>query len=192
MRVNNLNNSNIVNNASNFKAKYNQKMFNSLTDTTSQIADRLIEAEKKNLDFEKKILQKLLMGFSINELSQKLGVSLYKVNEISSKYNAHKIYIQRRDAIILEKLKQGLKRETVEKEMGVSKGTVQKVADANKIFRKLVKDRDVQIIEMVKSAPDVRADRIAEVKAKLTANPNYFNDVAVISETADKFINDLM
>lgn len=49
-----------------------------------------------------------------------------------------------------------------------------------------------RIIEMVKSAPDVRADRIAEVKAKLAANPNYFDDAAVVSETADKLINDLM
>lgn len=56
----------------------------------------------------------------------------------------------------------------------------------------LTRSEQKRIIEMVKSAPDVRADRIAEVKAKLTANPNYFNDVAVISETADKFINDLM
>ena len=56
----------------------------------------------------------------------------------------------------------------------------------------LTRSEQKRIIEMVKSAPDVRADRIAEVKAKLAANPNYFNDVAVISETADKFINDLM
>lgn len=56
----------------------------------------------------------------------------------------------------------------------------------------LTRSEQKRIIEMVKSTPDVRADRIAEVKAKLAANPNYFNDVAVISETADKFINDLM
>ena len=56
----------------------------------------------------------------------------------------------------------------------------------------LTRSEQKRIIEMVKSAPDVRADRIAEVKAKLAANPNYFNVVAVISETADKFINDLM
>ena len=56
----------------------------------------------------------------------------------------------------------------------------------------LTRSEQKRIIEMVKSAPDVRADRIAEVKAKLAANPNYFDDVAVISETADKFINDLM
>lgn len=56
----------------------------------------------------------------------------------------------------------------------------------------LTRSEQKRIIEMVKSVPDVRADRIAEVKAKLAANPNYFDDVAVISETADKFINDLM
>ena len=44
----------------------------------------------------------------------------------------------------------------------------------------LTRSEQKRIIEMVKSAPDVRADRIAEVKAKLAANPNYFDDVAVI------------
>lgn len=56
----------------------------------------------------------------------------------------------------------------------------------------LTRSEQKRIIEMVKSAPDVRADRIAEVKAKLAANPNYFDDAAVISGTADRLINDLM
>lgn len=56
----------------------------------------------------------------------------------------------------------------------------------------LSRSEQKRIIEMIKSAPDARADRIAEVKAKLAANPNYFDDAAVISETADKLINDLM
>jgi negative regulator of flagellin synthesis FlgM len=56
----------------------------------------------------------------------------------------------------------------------------------------LSRSEQKRIIEMVKSAPDVRADRIAEVKAKLAANPNYFDDVNVVSKTADIFINELM
>ncbi|MBQ2294950.1 MAG: flagellar biosynthesis anti-sigma factor FlgM [Spirochaetales bacterium] len=56
----------------------------------------------------------------------------------------------------------------------------------------LSRSEQKRIIEMVKSAPDVRADRIAEVKAKLAANPNYFDDAAVISGAADSLLNDLM
>ena len=56
----------------------------------------------------------------------------------------------------------------------------------------LTRSEQKRIIEMVKSAPDVRADRIAEVKAKLAANPNYFDDAAVISGAADSLLNDLM
>lgn len=56
----------------------------------------------------------------------------------------------------------------------------------------LSRSEQKRIIEMIKAAPDVRADRIAEVKAKLAANPNYFDDVTAVSETADKLMNDLM
>ena len=56
----------------------------------------------------------------------------------------------------------------------------------------LTRSEQKRIIEMVKSVPDVRVDRIAEVKAKLAANPNYFDDPAVISGTADRFLDDLM
>lgn len=56
----------------------------------------------------------------------------------------------------------------------------------------LSRSEQKRIIEMIKAAPDVRADRIAEVKAKLAANPNYFDDATVVNETADKLINDLM
>ena len=45
-------------------------------------------------------------------------------------------------------------------------------------------------METTKAVPDVRADRIAEVKARL-ADPNYMND-AVISMTADKIVDQLL
>ena len=44
-------------------------------------------------------------------------------------------------------------------------------------------------METVKAAPDVREDRIAEVKAKLQ-DPNYIND-AVVNSVADRLMDDL-
>ena len=41
--------------------------------------------------------------------------------------------------------------------------------------------------KVAKETPDVRADRIAEVKEKIK-DPNYLND-AVIKSTADKFLS---
>ena len=124
--------------------------------TTSEIATKLINEEKSKLDKEKVILQKLLMGFSISELAEKFGVSSYKVNLISVKYNAHKIYMQRRNEIILAKLKKGISRKTIEKEMDVSKKTVQDIAEANNIFKEKIKNRDALIIEKIKSGMEVK------------------------------------
>jgi len=46
----------------------------------------------------------------------------------------------------------------------------------------------LQAVETVKSsAPDVRADRVAEIKAKIN-DPNYIND-EIISKTADNIMN---
>jgi negative regulator of flagellin synthesis FlgM len=43
-----------------------------------------------------------------------------------------------------------------------------------------------QVIELVSSAPDVRLDRIAELKAKMN-DPNYLDD-RIINATADKIM----
>jgi negative regulator of flagellin synthesis FlgM len=43
-----------------------------------------------------------------------------------------------------------------------------------------------QVIELVSSAPDVRLDRIAELKEKVK-DPNYLND-QIINATADKIM----
>ena len=44
-----------------------------------------------------------------------------------------------------------------------------------------------QAIELVSSAPDVRADRVAELKQKIN-DPSYINDT-IIKATADKIID---
>jgi negative regulator of flagellin synthesis FlgM len=51
----------------------------------------------------------------------------------------------------------------------------------------LSKAESNKILEIVKSAPDVRADKIAEIKEKLK-DPNYLND-AIIGKTADSIIS---
>ncbi|MDA3957155.1 flagellar biosynthesis anti-sigma factor FlgM [Oceanispirochaeta sp.] len=45
----------------------------------------------------------------------------------------------------------------------------------------------LQAMESVKAAPDVREDRIAEVKARLQ-DPNYINDT-VVNSVADKLMD---
>lgn len=50
-----------------------------------------------------------------------------------------------------------------------------------------VKAEMFRAAEIVRSAPDVRADRVAEVKAKLE-DPNYIDDV-VIENTAEQIMD---
>jgi negative regulator of flagellin synthesis FlgM len=49
-----------------------------------------------------------------------------------------------------------------------------------------IKGELYQAIELVSAAPDVRAERIAELKQKIN-DPSYIND-AIINATADKII----
>jgi len=45
-----------------------------------------------------------------------------------------------------------------------------------------------KILEIVKNAPDVRADRVAEIKEKMK-NPNYIDNI-VLNKTADKIMDE--
>lgn len=47
-----------------------------------------------------------------------------------------------------------------------------------------------RVIEMVKAAPDVRADKVAELKAKID-DPSYL-DEAVLNATADRILDQLL
>lgn len=46
-----------------------------------------------------------------------------------------------------------------------------------------------QVYELARSAPELRAERIAELKAKI-ADPNYINDT-VLAATADRIMDQL-
>jgi len=54
----------------------------------------------------------------------------------------------------------------------------------------VVKAELYKALEVAKAAPEVRPDRVAEVKARL-ADPNYMND-AVVSMTADRIVDQLL
>ena len=148
MRINNIN---IYNQQVSFMGKKSPAVIKKLQKVSDDISTRLINEEKKLLDIDKIILEKLLMGYQVHEIAETLGVTLYKVTEISAKYNAHKIYMQNRNNIILEQLKNGVPRKTIMKEMGVSKGTVQKVAEGKNAFQKRIKERDLLIVEKLKA-----------------------------------------
>jgi len=146
MQINNLNLNPI-----NYKSKASSLGIKTLKKTTSEIATTLIENEKAKLEFERDILQLLLKGFSLSEVAEKKNVSLYLINKISAKYNAHKIYMQRREEIILDKLLNNKSRKTVVKEMDISKKVVQDVAEKYGVFKQNTEKRDELIIEKIKS-----------------------------------------
>ncbi|MBU0927864.1 MAG: flagellar biosynthesis anti-sigma factor FlgM [Spirochaetes bacterium] len=54
----------------------------------------------------------------------------------------------------------------------------------------VVKAELFKALELAKAAPDVRMDRVAELKAKID-DPNYIND-AVLSATADRILEQLL
>lgn len=114
------------------------------------------------------VMVKLFIFKSINKLSKVVFMSINKINSV----NGVNEYAKMNSA---------------------SQAGKTSIKDSVSISNEaLNRSEQKRIIEMIKSAPDVRVDRIAEVKAKLAANPNYFDDVAVVSETADKLMNDLM
>ena len=66
----------------------------------------------------------------------------------------------------------------------------QGASDAVSLSKEAVeKGEAFQVYELARSAPDLRADRIAELKAKI-ADPNYINDT-VLGGTADKIMEQL-
>jgi negative regulator of flagellin synthesis FlgM len=54
----------------------------------------------------------------------------------------------------------------------------------------VVKAELFKALELAKAAPDVRMDRVAELKAKLD-DPNYIND-AILNATADRILDQLL
>jgi len=51
----------------------------------------------------------------------------------------------------------------------------------------LIKSETNKIMESLKNTPDVRADKIAEIKAKIN-DPDYIND-SVLKDVADKILD---
>jgi FixJ family two-component response regulator len=153
MKIYNLN---LYNQNINFSAQKSPVIMKKLQKAASNTAQSLINKESCKIELERNILERLLVGDKIKDITKALGVSIYKVNEISAKYNAHKIYIQTRDNMILEKLKKGVPRKKIMEEMGISKRTVQEVAEANNAFVERVRKRDAYIIEKLKAGEQAK------------------------------------
>jgi negative regulator of flagellin synthesis FlgM len=54
----------------------------------------------------------------------------------------------------------------------------------------VVKAELFKALELAKAAPDIRMDRVAELKAKID-DPNYIND-AILNATADRILDQLL
>jgi negative regulator of flagellin synthesis FlgM len=81
--------------------------------------------------------------------------------------------------------------QNTQKASQTGKANAQRQSDAVSISAEAVeKGESFQVYELARQAPDVRADKIAELKAKIQ-DPNYINDT-VLSATADKIIEQLL
>lgn len=71
----------------------------------------------------------------------------------------------------------------------VQKQQSQNTADSIKVSKSAINRSElIKASTIAKNSPDIREDRIAEVKAKLK-NPNYIND-KVINSVAEKIMED--
>jgi len=71
----------------------------------------------------------------------------------------------------------------------VQKAQTQSSTDSIKVSKSAIsKSELIKAASVANNAPDIRADRVAEVKAKLE-DPNYINDT-VINSVAEKIMED--
>lgn len=94
------------------------------------------------VETQRLVVEKLLQGFDVPFLVKALNVTKHKVYELSTKYNARKVYIQDRDNIILQRLLVGQKRSKIAKEMDIDKASVHSVAEKNNAYIKYRTYRD--------------------------------------------------
>ena len=77
----------------------------------------------------------------------------------------------------------------INKNEKVARSQSQVKQDSIKVSKSALDKSDlIKAASIAKNAPDIRADRVAEVKAKL-ADPNYINDT-VINSVAEKIMED--
>lgn len=71
----------------------------------------------------------------------------------------------------------------------IQKTAQQSSSDSIKVSKSVISEAElVKAANIASNAPDIRADRVAEVKAKLQ-DPNYINDT-VINSVAEKIMED--
>lgn len=71
----------------------------------------------------------------------------------------------------------------------VQKPEVKENSDSIKVSKSAIDKSDlIKVSSLANNAPDIRADKVAEIKAKLE-DPNYIND-KVINSVAEKIMED--
>lgn len=99
------------------------------------------------VETQRLVLQKLMQGFDVDFLVKTFNISKHKVYELSTKYKAHKIYIQKKKDIVLKRLLAGQKREKIAKEMNIDITSVHPIAEKYNTYTLCKKNRDNLIKE---------------------------------------------
>ncbi len=102
---------------------------------------------KASIEKQRFVLEKLMQGFEVPFLVEALKISRHKVYELSTKYNARKVYMQDRDNIILKRLLNGERRKKIANELDIDLTSVQAVADKHKTYITYRTNRDNLIKE---------------------------------------------
>ena len=115
------------------------------------------------VETQRLVLEKLLQGFEVPFLVKALNISKHKIYNLSTKYNAHKVYIQDKNNIILQRLMSGQKRSKIAKEMNIDVTSVNTIAEMHNTYTVYKAFRDNLIKEKYLSGMK-RVDIARELK----------------------------
>ena len=102
---------------------------------------------RTSVETQRLVLQKLMQGFDVDFLVKMFDISKHRVYQLSTKYDARRIYIQKKKDIILKRLLAGQKRERIAKEMNIDITSVHSVAENNNTYSLCKTNRDNLIKE---------------------------------------------
>ena len=97
------------------------------------IGKKLTDFQKKKMERENTILQKLFAGYSRKEVAQEMGISMNKVIRAAEKNNAYAKITEARNARIIDKLQKGFTIKEIAKEENIERSTVKRVSKKYKV-----------------------------------------------------------
>ena len=128
--------------------------------------------KKANPEKQRLVLEKLMQGFDVPFLVEALKISRHKVYDLSTKYNARKVYMQDRDNIILKRLLNGERRKKIANELDIDLTSVQAVADRHKTYityrtnrDNLIKEKYLAGMKIADIAEDLKIDQRTVTRA---------------------------